>query len=180
MPLNLNVWKQHFFRSFYIIPPLSPLPKNNKKPPHIVRLKGGCYSRRATNCSAFSDSFVSEADREQHFCSRWETEEERDRHIKKRKRDCRDGGAASRKQWPIKRCCCCCGRNPNERNYKPYFYNESCITHPLYTEEEDGKRMRRRKNEIAKGYIFASILHNISETHSKWTIYSIEWGRRDP
>ena len=29
--------------------------------------------------------------------------------------------------------------------------------------------MRRRKNEIAKGYIFASILHNISETHSKWT-----------
>ena len=29
--------------------------------------------------------------------------------------------------------------------------------------------MRRGKNEIAKGYIFASILHNISETHSKWT-----------
>lgn len=29
--------------------------------------------------------------------------------------------------------------------------------------------MKRRKNEIAKGYIFASILHNISETHSKWT-----------
>lgn len=36
-------------------------------------------------------------------------------------------------------------------------------------EGREGKGTRRRKNEIAKGYIFASILHNISETHSKWT-----------